>query len=155
MEMSSYSQMLREHLLTAAAPGGESVRAVAEQLTAALEPAMQLVLLDALSTAAAEISAALEEPAVEMRLRGRDPEFVVLATEPVADEPAPEAADNTDNNARITLRLPETVKSRVELTASAEGVSVNAWLVRAIARALDPQPTRRSSGRRITGYVRG
>ncbi|HVX46543.1 MAG TPA: toxin-antitoxin system HicB family antitoxin [Mycobacteriales bacterium] len=151
--MSSYSQMLREHLLTAAAPGGESVRAVAEQLTAALEPATQLVLLDALSAAAAEISAVLEEPAIEMRLRGRDPEFVVIAGESVV-EPAPEAEENT---ARITLRLPETVKSRVEQNASTEGVSVNAWLVRAIARALEPatRRTATNTGRRISGYVRG
>lgn len=153
MQMSSYSQTLRDQLVAAAAPGGESVRAVAVQLTAALDPAIQLVLLDVLSSAAAEISAALEEPVIEMRLRGRDPEFVVIAEEAVPDP----VVDTDEHTARITLRLPETVKSRVEHAAATEGVSVNGWLVRAVARSLDPTTsgTRRSTGRRISGYVRG
>lgn len=151
MQMSSYSQRLGEQLVAAAAPGGESVRAVAEQLTAALDPALQLVLLDALSAAATEISTALQDPVVEVRLHGRDPEFVLIS-EQAATEPVPDADEGT---ARVTLRLPETVKARVEQTAAAEGMSVNSWLVRAVARALEPTPQRRVSSRKLSGYVRG
>jgi hypothetical protein len=61
---------------------------------------------------------------------------------------------------RITLRLSGPLKARVDAEAAAAGLSVNAWLVRAITRALDPAPGRtsrvqRGPGTRFTGYARG
>jgi len=66
-------------------------------------------------------------------------------------EEAPQPAGEEGLSARITLRLPEQLKATIELAATREGVSVNAWLVRALARSVS-SPRRRQSGRRLTGY---
>ncbi|HEY9476495.1 MAG TPA: toxin-antitoxin system HicB family antitoxin, partial [Mycobacteriales bacterium] len=116
-------------------------------------PSVRLALLEALAAAAVEVSEALADTTVEVRLRGQEPEVVVTNTEPAAQTPPPTDADEA--LARITLRLPETVKARVERAAAAEGLSSNAWLVRAVSRELT-RPTRQSRGTRtFTGYVRG
>jgi predicted HicB family RNase H-like nuclease len=119
-------------------------------------------MLELLSDAAAEITARLGSASIEVRLRGRDAELVVTEVA-VADETAPPVAPvpETGDVARITLRLPEQIKDQVERAASAEGVSVNAWLVRAVAGALrrtgPDQPGQpgqpRTFGRRLTGYA--
>lgn len=168
MDLSPYTDALRRDLAAAADAAGEDVRGAAERLIFALDPAVRLVLLDALGVAAAEIGTQLTDAAVELRLRGRDPEFVVLHTEvPEPPEPrtspappAPPALGEPaedEGTARLTLRLPETVKARVEAVAAAGGLSVNAWLVRAVGGALDrPAPPRGPvprSGRRISGWA--
>jgi hypothetical protein len=145
MELRPYVDMLRQELGTAAAAGGEDARALAERLTAPLESAVRLTLLDALSTAAAEITRELAPGSVDLLLRNREPVFVV--TPPPADEPAPApapvdvpppAADVEDvATARINFRLPDSLKSRIEDAAVRAGLSVNAWLVRATAAAIE------------------
>jgi hypothetical protein len=55
-------------------------------------------------------------------------------------------------SARISLRLPESLKASVEKAAEREGISVNAWLVRAIARATESRPVH-VSGKRLSGYA--
>jgi len=55
-------------------------------------------------------------------------------------------------SARISLRLPESLKSTVERAAEREGISVNAWLVRAIARATESRPVH-AGGKRLSGYA--
>src|SRR5215218_8611402 len=114
MDLTPYAENLRRELLIAAEPGGEDARALAERLTAPLESATRLMLLDALSAAADEITRELAPGSVELRLRSGDPDFVVSAApaddraEPV-DDPAPRAAPEADDGttARINLRLPE------------------------------------------------
>jgi len=143
MELGPYVDTLRQELGTAAATGGEEARALAERLTAPLESAVRLTLLDALSTAAAEITRDLAPGSVDLLLRNREPVFVV--TPPPADEPAPATmdappppADSEDAaTARINFRLPDSLKSRIEDAAGRAGLSVNAWLVRATAAALE------------------
>lgn len=149
MELSSYVETLRDGLLAAAAAGGEESRRSAGLLAIALEPAARLALMDALSAAAAEITAALDDVRVEIHLRGREPDVVVVAERPA--EPVP--AESDEGTARVTLRLPETLKARVERAATEQSVSVNNWLVRAISRGLET-PTRRV-GRTLSGYTRG
>ncbi len=151
MQLSPYIETLRGDLAAAAATAAPEVARAGELLAAALEPATRLVLLDAVSEAANEVNAAFRGGAVEVRLRGRDPELVVVHETEAPAEPAPPVDD--EGTARVTLRLPETLKSRAEQAAAAEGVSVNTWLVRAAARALDT-PTRHGP-RRFTGYARG
>jgi uncharacterized protein (DUF1778 family) len=65
--------------------------------------------------------------------------------------------------ARINVRLPEQLKAAIEESAAKEGRSVNAWLVRAAATALQrtdrsERPELRGSGKRtkqsFTGWVR-
>jgi HicB-like protein involved in pilus formation len=167
MELSEYAASLRAELTAITRVAGEDVSRAAELLTGALEPSIRLTLLDVLSAAAAEITDRLEDTVVEVRLAGGDPSFVVQTSGPevpAPPEPPPppapaEPAD--DGTARVTLRLQESLKARVEAAAVSEGVSVNTWLTRAVRLALEapaggtPQPPRRGPGRRITGFARG
>jgi hypothetical protein len=165
MDLTTYVEHLRRELAVAADAGGEDARALAERLTAPLESAVRLMLLDALSAAADEITRELAPGSVELRLRAGEPEFVV--TPAAADEPReaspPLAPPDGDEGAtaRINLRLPEQLKAGLEQAASRERLSVNAWLVRAAAAALahdDPgrRPPRRGGriGDAYTGWVR-
>jgi hypothetical protein len=169
MDLTPYVESLRRELAVAADAGGEDARALAERLTAPLESAIRLTLLDALSAAADEITRELAPGSVELRLRAGDPGFAVTpapADEP--DEPAPDAQpplappEGDDGaTARINLRLPEQLKAGVEEAASRERLSVNAWLVRVAAAALardrpDRRPPRRGGriGEAYTGWVR-
>jgi len=170
MDLSRYVDDLQQRLAVAAEASGDDARQLAQRLTAPLDAAVRLVLLDALSTAAGEISAELAPGSVDLRLRGGDPEFVVAAppalVEPTAASalPATEPMPNADldgGTSRTTLRLPEHLKAQVEVAAARDGISVNAWLVRAVAGALE-QPVGRTSSqqrpeqrdaRRLTGWV--
>jgi uncharacterized protein (DUF1778 family) len=155
MDLTPYVESLRRDLLTAAAAGTDETRRTADLLAAALDPAVRLAILDALSAAMADVTAALPDVTVELRMHGREPRVAVDTVEPEPTAPAP-AADEADGTARVTLRLPESVKARTEEAAAREGVSVNSWLVRAVAQALDaPRPGSARVGRRITGYARG
>lgn len=165
MDLTSYVESLRQGLAVAAEAGGEEARLLAERLVAPLESAVRLALLDALSAAAEEITRDLAPGSVDLRLRGREPTFVVTPppSEQSFDVPAaPRVVPESDESAtaRINFRLPENLKSRVEEAAGAAGLSVNAWLVRAVANSLDsdlrastPQPAPRT-GQRFTGWVR-
>jgi hypothetical protein len=169
MDLSQYVENLRRELAVAAEAGGEDARALAERLTAPLEPAVRLMLLEALSAAADEITRELAPGAVELRLRAGEPDFVVMPVpleepdEPAPDGPPPLAPPDADEGAtaRINLRLPEQLKAGVEQAASRERLSVNAWLVRVAAAALahdDPDRRPRQRGGRLgqayTGWVR-
>jgi len=138
MDITHHVDALASDLGRAAEAGSDEVRLAAGRLASALEPAVRLTLMAALSEAAAEITAALGSAQVEVRLRGRDLDFVVIgATAPAAD--AREAAETDDFDegealARVTLRIPEALKGRAEALAARRGQSLNTWLV-AAARA--------------------
>ncbi|MEV0729042.1 toxin-antitoxin system HicB family antitoxin [Polymorphospora sp. NPDC050346] len=158
MDLTPYLDNLRRDLAATAAPGGAEISRAAELLAGSLEPSARLCLLDALSDAADEITTQLSGAGVEVRLRGRQAEFVVTETQPAsAPAPQPPPVDTGGDVSRITLRLPEALKDAVERTAAAEGVSVNAWLVRAVAGAVHTghtgPPSSHRSGRRITGFA--
>lgn len=151
MELGQYVTDLQRQLVDAAANGAEDTRAVAERLAAGLDAATRLVLLDALSAAVGEITRDLAPGAVDLRLRGREVEFVVTQpiAEPDGDEPTAPPVDLDDaSTSRTTLRLPDALKSRVDDAAAADGLSVNTWLVRAVAAALQPKQ-RRSAQRAL------
>lgn len=176
MHLTGYVDDLRRRLETTAEAAGEEARQLVQRLTAPLDAAVRLVLLDALSAAVGEISAELAPGSVDLRLRGGDPQFVVEAA--VWAEPAPTGAagsvgsvpaglpgptvDGEDGaTTRTTLRLPDHLKAQVEVAAARAGLSVNAWLVRAVVDALEPQSeppaARGRPGRpgatRVTGWV--
>lgn len=148
--------------MDAAAIGAEGTRAVAERLAAGLDAATRLVLFDALSAAVGEITRDLAPGSVDMRLRGREIEFVVTQpnTERDADERPAATADLDDaSTSRTTLRLPDRLKARVDEAAAADRLSINAWLVRAIADALQPKQRRSAqrtlrTGDNFAGWVR-
>lgn len=152
MELTPYIDELQRHLALAAEAGGDDARVIAERLAAPLEAATRLVLLEALSAAAGEITRDIAPGSVDVRLRGRDPEFVVARaaseefaeadpTAPVPPVPAPVDLDD-GSTSRTTLRLPDALKARVDDAAAADGLSVNTWLVRAVAAALEPKQRR-------------
>ena len=155
MDLNPYVESLRRDLTSAAAAGTEETRRTAELLANALDSAVRLTILDALTAATADVTEALNGVTVDVRMHGREPRIVVTQHEPEPAE-APAPPPDEDGTARITLRLPESVKSRAEDAAGRDGVSVNAWLVRAVQAALDRRSSgARSDGRRLTGYARG
>jgi hypothetical protein len=149
MQIDGHIQAIREDLARIAAVGDESTARAAQLLSVALESALSRRLIEALSEAALELNSQLDDGRVEVRFAGSDPEFVFVREE--AEEPAPSPDEAL--SARITLRLPDALKQRVEDAASREGVSVNTWIVQALGR-MSQGATRRSSGRRLTGYGR-
>lgn len=197
MELRPYVESIRRDLTAAAEVAGEDARAAAERMTTALDAACRLALLDALSEAADEVTRELAPGSVELRLRAREPEFVVTPPpEQEQEEPAPAWSPpgvpgpptppgapgppgppgspppappgEEQGTSRITLRMPESLKARVEEAAAGEGISVNAWLVRAVSAALVDQAYesmydqprsgrkrgRRGSGHSYTGWAR-
>lgn len=176
MDITAYVDNLRHDLTAAAEAGGPEARTAAERLALALDPAVRLVLMEVLAQAAAEITSELPAGAVDVRLRGRDPHFVVdVPAAPLPEEapppPAGEAAEDGDEGtvARITLRIPEPVKTKAEELATKGGISLNSWIVNVVRAAtrghvvnpdsdaayLGAAPRGRagSGGRRMTGWV--
>ena len=171
MDLTPYVDTIRRELAVAAAAGGDDARELAERLTAPLESASRLTMLNVLSAAMDEITRELAPGSVDVRLRGLDPDFVVTPppaggapAEPAAPveplrTPAPADADE-GGTARVNLRLPAHLKARAEEAASREGLSVNAWLVRAVSAAVDggarPRTTEKTQtvGQSFTGWVR-
>jgi hypothetical protein len=162
MELSDFTEKLRGELASITRFAGEDVARAAELLAEALDSSVRLVLLDVLSAAAADITARLDDTVVEVRLADGEPAFVVTTAPPEGeyDEPAAPAAEGEPGTARLTLRLPDSLKTRVEAAAARDGVSVNTWLVRAASRSLEaPARGRQATGRwgpgqRITGFAR-
>jgi len=151
MDLGTHVNDLQRQLLDAAETGTEQTRAVAERLAAGLDSAVRLVLLDVLSEAVAEITRDLAPGSVDLRLRGREVEFVVAqpSAEPDTDDvPSPGVDVDDVSTSRTTLRLPDALKARVDEAAAADGLSVNTWLVRAVAAALQPK-NRRSAQRAL------
>lgn len=182
MDITPYVESLRHDLAAAAEAGGPEAKAAAERLALALDPAMRLALMDALSQAAAEITGELGSGSVDVRLRGREPQFVVDVPTMPLQAPAPpapptppgaEEEDEEDGTvARITLRIPESVKYKAEELAAKSGHSLNGWIVNVVRNAtrerainvdidlsslpfmdqpLGPRGSR--GGRRMTGWV--
>ena len=178
MDLTPYIATLREDLTTAAAAGDDHTRRTAAVLSAALEPAARLAIMNALADLAAEVTAALGDRVVEVRLDGRDVRVAVTG-EPTPEpepepEPQPEPAaqgafrgfgGDSGDISRITLRLVEQIKGQAEQAAAAKGMSLNSWVAQAVQGALSgggPQRKGRREdwtgdrdGRRLRGWVEG
>ena len=146
MDITPFVDHLRRDLLAAAEGAGEELRTAAERLGFALDPAARLALMEAISQACAEITAEMPTGGVDVRLDGRDLAFVVdspALTPPAAPTLPPTSGleddeDEAGGTARITLRLPESVKSRAEDAAADVGQSLNTWLVSVVRAATRP-----------------
>jgi hypothetical protein len=174
MELEPYVATLRQELAAAAEMAGNEARELAERLATPLESAARLALLEALSAAADEITRDLAPGSVHVRLRGREPSFVVTPALPDSfAEPAapggttlPPVVPDADEaaSARINFRLADSLKGRIEQAADRAGLSVNSWLTRAAAAALESDEHARGAERpggrgargdeRFTGWVR-
>ena len=161
MDLDRYLQTLQDALGTAAQTSSPEVQEAAERLGRTMESALRLTLTEFAADLADQITLQLDGDSVDVRFRGGGPEVVVTpdqGVEPPAppEPPSPPAPPEDGDVSRISLRLPESLKTQVEQAATAEGLSTNAWLVRAAQGALHPAPssTRTSTGRRMTGWVR-
>ncbi len=182
MDLSKYVAQLREDLAAAAAAGDEQTQRTGALLGAAIEPAARLAMMNALSDLAAEVTAALGDRVVEVRLDGRDVR-VAVSSDPSAEESDPEQADSPSSGfpgfghrgfggfggfggdagdiSRVTLRLVEQIKSQAEQAAANEGVSLNSWVAQAVQGALAghqhgrSQKADRKGGKRVKGWVQG
>jgi len=147
MNLTIVLEGLQQDLQGLAELGDERSAQIAQRLGDALASNLRLKLFDLLSQAAVELSSKLPSGHIEVRLAGQEPELVFV-------DPPGDAGGiaGEELSARVSLRLPDSLKSAVERSAESEGISVNAWLVRAIARATDSRPVHRS-GKRLSGYA--
>jgi uncharacterized protein (DUF1778 family) len=173
MDLSQYVQQLREDLASAAAAGDEQTQRTGALLGAAVEPAARLAIMNALSDLAAEVTAALGDRVVEVRLDGRDVRVAVSRDEGPGPGPDPDppfrgfgggfGGADTGDISRITLRLVEQIKNQAEQAAAAQGMSLNSWVAQAVQGALagHRKPGRRGDGtrdpegKRLRGWVEG
>lgn len=149
MQIDGIIQALREDLGNVASLGDETTSRAADLLSVAIEASLGRRIQDALAEAALELNEQLDSAHVELRVAGRDLQLVLVRE----DGSAPEAADEAFS-ARITLRLPESLKQRVESAAARESASVNTWLVQALQRAVESRRPSSGSRNRLTGYGR-
>lgn len=173
MDLTPYIASLREDLSTTASAGDEHTRKVAATLSAALEPAVRLAMMNALSDLAAEVTASLDDHVVQVRLDGKDVRVVVTGAsggsggsgqgERARSAPPPPPEGDIS---RMTLRLFEEIKRKAEQAAADQGVSLNTFVQQAVQGALHSKggvwgkATGRGgdepeSGHGLHGWVRG
>ncbi len=149
MQIDGLTQALQEDLTRVAALGDENIARAADLLSVAIEASLGRRIQDALAEAALELNDQLDSAHVELRVAGRDLQLVLVREDSTGSESADEAF-----SARISLRLPESLKQRVESSAAREGTSVNTWLVQALQRAVESRRPSTGSRNRLTGYGR-
>lgn len=175
MQVHPHLEQVQDQLRAAAALGDERTKQIADALATAATPAVRLAVLNSLTAAADEITAALLDfpgsPVVTIRLDGDEAAVDVHATSHTVEAEEPRR-DEGEPTARISLRLTEALKTDIDAAAEQEGVSVNTWLVRAASAALDPNPfsswinagfgpgggrgrQRRDNQHRVTGWING
>ena len=148
MRVRLFLDALRADLATLAGVGDAEVRGAAERLSAALDSAVTVRLLELFAQLAVDLTEQLGGQRVEVRLVGGEPELVI-----VTDEPSGEVDDDDEQSARVSLRLPPSLKERIDAAADLDGVSTNTWIVRSLSRATTTTRTI-STGRRLRGYGR-
>jgi len=146
MNIAAFVEALQQDLAAVAGMGDESTAEAARRISAALEPSLRLRLMDVLGEAAVELTSQLPDGHVEVRLAGGDPELIY-----VEERSSPVPGGDDSLSARVTLRLPETLKAVIDAAAQEAGVSANTWLLQQISRSTGSK-RRGPGGRRMTGY---
>jgi hypothetical protein len=149
MQLAPFVESVQQDLAAVAALGDQQAVEIVQRVSAALESSLRLRLQEAVTAAAHELTSHLPGGHVEVRLAGQDPSLVYVEDTPA---PGPSVGGEDAFTARVTLRLPESLKASIEFVASRDGASVNAWIVQALARSVDPRPHR--GPRRMTGFAR-
>ena len=166
MDLSTYVTRLREDLASAAAAGDEQTQRTGALLGAAIEPAARLALMNALADLAAEVTEALGDRVVEVRLDGRDVRVAVSPGDARPTSPSRSRrfalagfggrgfagfGGDAGDISRVTLRLVEQIKNQAEQAAANQGMSLNSWVAQAVQGALaghqhgKPAPRRRTA----------
>jgi hypothetical protein len=149
MQIGPFIESLQQDLAAMAAVGDPQASETFQRIAAALESSLRLRLLEAVTAVAHELTSQMPNGHVEVRLAGQDPSLVFVEEAPAA---GPSVGAEEAFTARITLRLPDALKASIEFAASRDGVSVNAWIVQALSRSIDPRPHR--GPKRLTGFAR-
>lgn len=168
MDLSRHLATLRESLTAATRHSSDTAQQAAEDIATTLEPSLRLMAMDLACEIVSEVTVELDGDVVDIRLRGGEPEVIVQRQSPAPDvaeaaapsappqPPLPAPEDGDDALVRVSLRMPERLKERVEVAAAQAGVSINTWLLRAAQAHLErdtPDATPRP-GRRMTGWAR-
>jgi hypothetical protein len=155
MELTPHLEAIRGDLESLIA-SEEALAAALERMARPIEATLQLRLLDVLGDGALELTEQLPSGHTELRVSGRDASIVFVGPPETAPEPPPPAPDDDDGGmARLTVRMPDALKSAIEAAADAAAQSVNAWLVQAARSALNRgnDPGKRATGNRIWGFA--
>jgi hypothetical protein len=147
MKMSSAVESLLSDVMAVGELGDAQVSELAERIAAVLARSLPSRILDLLSEVAGELSRELPHGHVDIHLGGDDVELAYLDDDPGAPE------SDVELSARISLRLSEQLKARVEESASRQGLSVNGWVLRALERAASTSSQSNGrAGSRLRGY---
>ncbi len=166
MNLTPYISSIEDSLAAAAAAGDDGTRRAASALTAALEPAVRLGIMSALAEFAVEVTDALGDRVAEVRLEGGDVRIVVSRTPDVEEDTdaddVSQLTGTAGESSRVTLRLPEELKTGAERAATTQGVSLNTWLSWVVRDALRAGGAvkKQGSGRderthRVRGWIQG
>lgn len=165
MDLSPYLHRLAEDLEKVTALADDHTRETTARPVSAIEPSLRMVLLEAVSDTAALVTADLDDVVAVVRMEGRDPVVTVEQTATDATTPLPVSDPDEGDDARVTLRLPQSLKQRAETQAGEADQSLNTFIVQAIRRATSDGPgpqygprsalraTQAPGSRRVTGWA--
>jgi HicB family len=111
------------------AGGDVAVEEAIDHLVQALSPAIRQAAIELAEQAAGEVRAQLPDRVVDVVLVDGDPSVRIAEAVIALESPSSE-----DIDARITLRIPPSLKTLIEDAAQTTGASVNSWVVDALAR---------------------
>jgi hypothetical protein len=147
MKLSLVIEGLRSDIVAVGELGDEAVAEIADRVAAMFSRSAPSRILDLLSGVAAELSDQIPNGRIEIRLVGDDVDVAYV------DEEPPVSESDAEQSSRITLRLSEQLKSRVEESAAREGISVNTYIIRVLERGATSSYARSGRvGSRLRGY---
>jgi hypothetical protein len=158
MKMSVVVDGLRSDVISVGELGDDTVAEVADRIAEVLGRSIPSRILDLLSEVAAELSAELPDGRVEIRVAGDDVDLAYVEDAAAGTAGSDVEGDgdrdrDRDMSARITLRLSESLKTRVEEGAARQGISVNAFIVRTLEHGASGEHKRKNyAGNRLRGY---
>jgi hypothetical protein len=112
------------------AGGDVAVEEAVDHLVSALGPALRQAALDLAEQAATEVRAQLPDRTVDLVLSEGDPSLRIAEAPPSTEQ----GLSGEDLDARITLRVPPSLKGLIEAAAETAGASVNSWILDALSR---------------------
>ena len=124
MKMSKFIDLLSVDIKALGKLGGSELESAVLRLIPTLAPVLRTRLLEALTEIAEELKDQLPGAHLEARVQGDEIELIYI------EDSSTHRENLADCNARITLRLPEDLKSRIESAATKEGISLNSWLLK-------------------------
>lgn len=117
--------------------GSDAFEEAAAALMTALRPALQQAAYRLAEQAAAEVNAQLSGYSIAVVLEEGEPSLLVR------EDASARAAVAEELSARLTLRLPDSLKDELEAAAGEAGDSINAFVLKALASRASHRASRR------------